>query len=87
MPASMTAMLVIGLVVVVHGIVLLTPVAERFGRASGPLMVVWAVIMLGIQALAAMSSSDPMMGSPSWDVGMVALAVLMLVSGLIMSRA
>ena len=86
MAASMTAMLVIGLVVLVHGIVLLTPVAERLGQVSGPLMVVWAVIMLSIQALVAMSTSDPMMGSQTWDVGMVALAVLMLVSGLIMSR-
>ena len=86
MPTNMTAMLVIGLVVLVHGIVLLTPAAERLGRASGPLMVTWAVIMLGTQALDGMSSSDAVMDSRTWDVGMVALAALMLISGLIMSR-
>lgn len=86
MPMSDSLMLVIGVVVLVHGIALLTPLADRFGRAGGPLMLLWAAIMLGNQALAATSSSTPMMGEASWDGGMVALATLMLASGLIMMR-
>ena len=83
-PVSDAVMLVVGIVVIAHGIVLLTPLAVRLGRASGPLMIVWAAIMLGNQLLAA-SMSNSMMAS--WDAGMVALAVLMLVSGVIMSRS
>lgn len=86
MPMGDTVMLVIGVVVLAHGIALLTPLADGFGRASGPLMLVWAAIMLANQALAATSSSAPMMGDASWDGGMVAIAVLMLTSGLIMIR-
>ena len=41
--------------------------------------------MLGNQALAA-SSDESMMGTMSWDGGMVAIAVLIIASGLIMSR-
>lgn len=84
MPMSDSVMLVVGIVVIAHGIVLLTTIAARLGRASGPLMLVWAAIMLANQLLTA-SVSGPMMAS--WDAGMVALAVLMLVSGLIMSRS
>lgn len=87
MPMSPSIMLVVGVVVLLHGIVLLTPAAKRLGRASGPLMVLWAAIMLGNQALAAMTSSGSMMGAMSWDGGMVAIAILMLASGLIMSRS
>jgi hypothetical protein len=89
MPMSESIMLVVGIAVLVHGIILLTPAAERLGRASGPLMVLWAAIMLGNQALAATSASGSMMTSDamSWDGGMVAIAVLMLASGLIMIRA
>jgi hypothetical protein len=87
MPMSESIMLVVGIAVLVHGIILLTPAAERLGRASGPLMVLWAAIMLGNQALAAASASGSMMTSMSWDGGMVAIAVLMLASGLIMIRA
>jgi hypothetical protein len=71
-----SVMLVIGGVVIVHGIVLLTPIAERMGAVSGPLMVAWAAVMLTNQLLA---------GTMGWDGGMVALACLMLISGLIMS--
>jgi hypothetical protein len=35
----------------------------------------------------AMTSSGSMMGTMSWDGGMVAIAILMLASGLIMSRS
>lgn len=82
MPVSDSVMLVIGIVVIAYGVVLLTPLAGRLGRASGPLMIVWAAIMLFNQLLAATVSGSMMI---SWDAGMVALAVLMLASGLIMS--
>ena len=80
---SDSVMLVVGIVVIVHGIVLLTQLAERLGRASGPLMIEWAAIMLANQLLAATMSGSMIVSS---DAGMVALAVLMLASGLIMSR-
>lgn len=83
--ATGAVMLVVGAVVIVHGVALLTPVAARLGRASGPLMVLWAAIMLGNQVVGA-TTSDSMMGAMAWDGGMVAIAVLMLASGLIMSR-
>ena len=86
MPTSDTVMVALGIVVLAHGIALLTPLADRFGRASGPLMLVWAGVMLANQALAATSSSAPMMANARWDGGMVAIAVLMLASGLIMIR-
>lgn len=83
MPLSDSVMLLVGVVVIAHGIVLLTPLAERLGRTSGPLMIVWAAIMLANQLLTATTSGSMMV---SWDAGMVALAVLMLASGVIMSR-
>lgn len=86
MAASASVMLVVGGVVLVHGLALVTPLADRIGRASGPLMILWAAIMLGNQGLAAATSSESMMGEMTWDGGMVAIAVLMLASGLIMSR-
>ena len=68
--------------------------------ASGPAMIVYAVLMLLNQALlgtgmlndgGGMGMTDGMGGSGvttgmGWDAGMVTLAVLMLVSGIIMSR-
>lgn len=83
MPMSGSVMLLVGIVVIAHGLVLLTPLAERLGRASGPLMIVWAAIMLANQLLAATMSGSMIV---SWDAGMIALAVLMLASGLIMSH-
>lgn len=89
-------MVVVGIVVTVHGIILLTPAVTRLGRASGPLMILWAAIMLLNQApLAAVGGwgmpgsamgGSPMTSEMGWDAGMVAVAVLMLASGLIMSR-
>lgn len=90
----------LGVVVLVHGAVLLTDYADRLGDASGPLMIVYAVVMLLNQALLAtgmlddgsgMGMSSGMGGSTitagmGWDAGMVALALLMLGSGLIMTR-
>lgn len=89
-------MLVLGAVVIAHGVVLVTEVATRFGRASGPLMLAYAVLMLLVQALYATGmledgvgmgmNSGRMATEMGWDAGMVALALLMLVSGLIMTR-
>lgn len=86
MPMSDSIMLIVGVVVLVHSLVLLTPAADRLGRASGPLMILLASIMLGNQALAAMTSASSM-GAMSWDGGMIAIAILMLASGLIMGRS
>ena len=85
MPMGESVMLLIGAVVLVHGIVLLTPAARRLGRLSGPLMVVWAAVMIGNELIAALTSGGAMR-SVSWDGGMVSLAILMLASGVIMSR-
>lgn len=78
-------MLAVGIVVLVHGVVLLTPLAMRLRRSSGPAMVLWALIMLVNQGLlAAMPGWG--MGGMGANAGMVAIAALMLASGLIMSR-
>ena len=95
-------MLVLGVVVVVHGVVLLTAFADRLGSSSGPLMIVYSVSMLLNQALLGAATmgdgsgmgmspgtgmgSSPMTTGMGWDTGMAALALLMLASGLIMSR-
>ena len=97
-------MLVLGVVVIVHGTVLLTDYADRLGDASGPLMIAYALLMLLNQALLGAGMVDGMgtgmndgMGggmqggmagasaTMGWDAGMVALATLMLLSGVIMS--
>ncbi|WP_435194667.1 hypothetical protein [Natronomonas sp. EA1] len=82
-------MLLVGVVVLAHGVALLTPLAGKLGRASGPLMVGYSALMLALQALmpAEMGMrpgmlSGSMMGG---DAGMVAIAVLMLTSGVIMT--
>ncbi|MFC4989319.1 hypothetical protein [Saliphagus infecundisoli] len=100
----------LGVVIVVHGVVLLTPYADRLGNASGPLMIGYSVLMLLNQILVGVTGSanwgmgmgggmesgmnggmGDSMGSTvtagmGWDLGMVALAVLMLISGLIMTN-
>jgi hypothetical protein len=98
-------MLVLGIVVLVHGVTLLTPAAGYLGEWSGPLMIVYALLMLGTQALMAWmvgvgegmdGGTGGGMGSGTGggmqggmgvgvDPGMVAIALLMLASGLIMS--
>lgn len=109
-------MAVLGVVVVVHGAVLLTPYADRLGGASGPLMVVYALVMLLNQSAMGVTGSanwgmggggmsgggmgggmgggevggmggtgmGTMGAGMGWDLGMVALAVLMLASGILM---
>lgn len=106
MVASSWLMLLLGVIVVVHGGVLLTAYADRLGGASGPLMIAYAAVMLLNQALlgtgimaggTGMGTADGMgatggMGGSTitagmgWDAGMVALAALMLASGIIMAR-
>lgn len=97
MTGSAWLMLALGVVVALHGVVLVTPLAGRLGAASGPLMVAYSVLMLLNQAwMASMGRSgmgDGMGGtdgmSPAtgmgWDAGMVAIALLMLASGVIMT--
>lgn len=96
MGTSAWIMAILGIIVVVHGVVLLTAYADRLGTASGPLMIVYAIIMLLNQALVGtgVTADDPGMGmatdgmmhAMTWDPGMVMLALLMLASGLIMTR-
>lgn len=88
-------MALVGVIVVLHGAILLTEYADRLGSASGPLMILYAAVMLANQALLGTGMidgpTDMGMGSSvmttgmGWDAGMVALAVLMLVSGVIMT--
>lgn len=99
-------MAVLGVVVLVHGALLLTEYADRIGDASGPLMIGYAGLMLVNQALLGSGMMDGMgtmgttgmdgrmgMGGSTatagmgWDAGMVALAALMLASGVIMAQA
>lgn len=81
----------LGIIVILHGLLLLTPPAAWLGAGSGIAMVVYSVLMLGNQGwLRAMEAPPPMMGvmttgNMSWNPGMIAIAVLMLVSGLIMT--
>jgi hypothetical protein len=113
MTTSAWWMLALGVLVLVHGAILVTPAARRLGAASGPLMIGYAVLMLGTQAWMAvmagtmgsttgmgagggMTGMDGMGGTGGLeggmlagmgvDVGMVALAVVMLGSGLLMTR-
>lgn len=89
----------LGVVVIVHGGVLLTDYAMRLGSASGPLMIGYSAVMLFNQLLmgtgtmgdgSGTAMGDGMGGGSmatgmAWDPGMVALAALMLASGVIMS--
>ncbi|WP_245903083.1 hypothetical protein [Salinigranum rubrum] len=103
-------MALLGVVVVVHGVVLLTPYASRLGNASGPLMIGYSLVMLLNQALVGFTDSanwgmgmgggmgsgmnggmsggmgSTMTAGMGWDLGMVALAILMLISGVIMTN-
>jgi hypothetical protein len=92
--AGATLMWLLGVVVVLHGAVLLTSWVETLGDASGPLMLAYAVLMLANQAWMATMPTGGMMDGGGmnagmmgmgWDPGMVALALLMLASGAIMT--
>lgn len=98
MTPSSWVMLLLGFIVLVHGGILLTDYATRLGRASGHLMIVYGVVMVLNQAFLAgdifadlQGTNGGMgmnggMGTVGWDVGMVILALLMLLSGVIMLR-
>lgn len=91
MNAPAWLMFALGLIVIVHGIALFTPAGERLGVGSGIAMLVYSVLMLANQGWMVvmgptMGMGDDMMtGTMGWDPGMVAIALLMLISGLIMT--
>ena len=100
MSTAAWGMLALGAVVIIHGIALLTP-AARLGSASGPLMIVYAAVMLLNQLWMESRTTgsnmaemgEETMGQPAMDgamaagadPGMVAIAALMLASGIIMT--
>ena len=57
-------MVLLGIVAVVHGVVLLTPAADRLGSASGPLMIGYALVMLLNQVLVRVRCHIPGVGKP-----------------------
>lgn len=75
----------LGVVILVHGVLLFTPVArsDAMARVSGPLMIGYAVLMLAQQAWLALAG----MAAMAADAGMVALAFVMLASGVIMTTS
>ena len=91
MSGSAWFMFLLGIIVLAHGAVLLTPVARRLGIKSGPMMIVYATLMLLNQAWLASTGIDSgmmsggMRAAMSWNAGMIAIAVLMLASGVIMT--
>jgi hypothetical protein len=93
MTGSAWLMLALGLVVIVHGIALVTPYAAAIADVSGLLMIAYAVLMLLNQAwmttmdgsgTGGMNGMDSMATGMGPDAGMVAIALLMLASGVIM---
>jgi hypothetical protein len=56
-------MSLLGVIVIFHGVALLTPYASRLGNASGPLMVGYLLVMLLNQALVGVT------GSMIWGMG------------------
>lgn len=89
-------MVVLGVGVLAHGVVLLAS-PETVGDASGPLMVVWGALMLLTQGWMAATVDHGMAGGMdgtmggqmggammAWNPGMVAVAAIMLGSGLLM---
>lgn len=48
------------LLVIGHGIILLTPLTDRLGSASGPLMIGYAIVMVLNQALRGTALLDRM---------------------------
>lgn len=85
------AMILLGAVVLAHGVAMFTQLADRRETAHGPSMVVYAVLLVLSQGWISMggagSAGDGSDGGAAflgWDPGVVALAVLLLVSGIIM---
>lgn len=97
-------MAVLGGIVVVHGIVLVTPAIRILGAYSGPLMLLYSLLMLlnqlrlatiatgmnaemgsGMNDGMTAGTSPGMAGTAGADPGMIAIAALMLASGIIMT--
>lgn len=97
-------MAVLGGIVVVHGIVLVTPAIRILGAYSGPLMLLYSLLMLlnqlrlattatgmdagmgsGMNDGMTAGTSPGMAGMAGADPGMIAIAALMLASGIIMT--
>ncbi len=73
---------VLGVIVFVHGTLLLfSPDSiSKFSRESGLIMMLYSILMLTNQVILQLTS----MMMAEWDLGMVSLAILMLVSGRLM---
>lgn len=93
-------MLVLGGVVLGHGIALFGRFSRSLDAASGVLMIVYSVLMLLGQGWMGAMNGGPMMGGTMggpmvhdgmgwstmpWDPGMTALALVMLGSGIVMT--
>jgi hypothetical protein len=84
-------LIVLGFVIGIHGAVMVTPLAERYMRANGVLMMLFATLTIAYQAW--MGITTPMgrsMGqelgawvNPGYDMGMVALGLLLFLAGVI----
>lgn len=86
MSGSAWFMLGLGIIVLVHGILLLTSFSLRFRTGGGGTMIGYAVLMLLNQVwMVTIGTADVMGMTVGWDAGMIALAVLMLGSGIIMT--
>jgi hypothetical protein len=99
---GMIVMALVGVVVLVHGIVLVTALADQLANTSGPLMIGYSVIMilnqtllgtgvLGMSGGSGMGMQEGMGPSQMTsgmgvDAGLVFLAVIMLASCIIMTR-
>lgn len=96
MTGSAWVMATVGVIVIAHGVVLLIPAVDRLGMTSGPLIITYAVVTLlnqGLVMTAEWMSGEMSAGMRSGmdgrmttgrmgvDGGMIAIAVLMLVSG------
>lgn len=75
-------MLLLGAAVLAHGAALLTPLHRRIRRVSGPLMVLWGLLMAGMQLWTYASTANLFMV----EEGMVAVGTIMAISGVLMSR-
>ncbi|MFB6254784.1 MAG: hypothetical protein ABEI06_09245 [Halobacteriaceae archaeon] len=91
-------MILLGVIVIIHGIILLSGASDYLSGLSGPLMIGYAIIMLLLQVISGSmmetnTEMNPVMdgtmpqATMGWDPGMVALAMLMLISGFIMLQS
>lgn len=74
---TMPIMLILGIIVFVHGAILLSPAWVRIRRVSGPLMVLWGLSMVVLQVVNYVMVMNLFMV----DAGMVAVGAIMVLSG------